>query len=403
MDRDPDLRGCGPTPTVWEWVSPSSWACAAQVTIVRGDVRVQNTKGATAVAWPSVSMVVTNYNGLQHLSACFDTLERLEYPRDRLEVVMVDDGSTDGSAAYVRENHPWVRVIENEVNLGFAAANNVGLEATGGGYVVTLNNDTRVESGWLRELVRAAESDPKVGMCASKMLFLNRPRMINSTGICLDRAGIAWDRRGGEPDLDKSDRPIRVFGPCAGAALYRRSMLEEVGGFDEDLFMYLEDVDLAWRAQAAAWRCLYVPRARVYHAHSASSGEGSRFKSLLLGRNKAWVIIKNYPNPYLLLYLPVVLFFDISAIAYALLCRRDIASLRGRVAALRRLRHFLGKRQAVQSRRAISRREMLCIMDPVQNPFRVSLRYRHLAGLAKAGAESDSASVMSGSDASGSR
>ena len=330
---------------------------------------------------PSVSTVVLNYNGLRFLADCFRSLEQLEYPRDRLEVIMVDNGSTDGSVTYVRETHPWVRVIENEANLGFAGGNDVGLETARGEYVATLNNDTRVEPTWLGELVSAAESDPGVGMCASKMLFMSRPNMINSTGICLDRAGIAWDRRGGEPDVEEPDQPVGVFGPCAGAALYRRVMLEEIGGFDEDLFMYLEDVDLAWRAQLAGWRCLYVPQARVYHVASATSGEGSAFKNTLLGRNKVWTIIKNYPCPYLLLYLPLILFFDLSAVLYALLWQRDASALRGRIAALGRLRHFLGKRREVQSRRVISPREMLSRMKPLESPLRVLRRYRHLGGL----------------------
>lgn len=332
--------------------------------------------------WPAVSIVVVNHNGLQFLDDCFESLRELDYPRNRLEVIMVDNASTDGSPESVRGNHPWVRVIGIEKNLGFAGGANVGWRSGESEFVATLNNDTRVEPTWLRELVGAARSDSQVGMCASKMLFADRPDVINSTGICLDRAGIAWDRRGGEADTEEDGGPVCVFGPSAGAALYRQDMLEEIGGFDEDFFMYLEDVDLAWRAQSAGWRCLYVPRSRVYHIYSATAGEGSAFKNVLLGRNKMWTIIKNYPFPHLLLYLPLIVGLDISAVLYALLKRRQVDALRGRILALSRLSHFLRKRRTVQSLRVITSEEMLSRMSPPEDPFRVRSRYRHLEGLA---------------------
>ena len=136
-------------------------------------------------------------------------------------------------------------------------------------------------------------------MVASKMLFAHRPEIINSAGIAMDWAGIAWDWRGGEIDTPAEEHDSEVFGPCGGAALYSRRMLDEIGLFDEDFFMYLEDVDLACRARLAGWHCLLPPQARVLHAHSATAGEGSPFKSYQLGRNKIWTLVKNFPQPLL--------------------------------------------------------------------------------------------------------
>ena len=203
-----------------------------------------------------------------------------------------------------------------ELNLGFAAAINKGIHASSSRYVVSLNNDTEPDPGWLAALVSAAERDPTVGMCASKMLFADRPGMINSTGICVDRAGIAWDRRGGEADDGREIEPVEVFGPCGGAALYRRAMLEEIGMFDERFFAYLEDVDIAWRGRQAGWRCLCVPAARVLHRHSATGKEGSPFKSFHLGRNKVWLLLKNYPVQRLWRYVPAVLLYDFNGCAF---------------------------------------------------------------------------------------
>jgi len=293
-----------------------------------------------------------------------------------LEIIVVDNGSKDDSVEWIQSTFPNVHLIANDRNLGFAAANNQALYVARGEYIATLNNDAWATPTWLAELVRAAQSDPSVGMCASKMLFADRPYMINSTGINLDWAGIAWDRQGGELDDKQESEPVEVFGPCAGAALYRREMLEELGGFDEDFFAYLEDVDLAWRARLVGWRCLYVPNAVVYHHHSATAKEGSSFKNYLLGRNKIWLLAKNYPMPYLLKYLPIIVLYDLGTLPYSLVVRGDWSAIKGRWAALRYIRKVWQKRRAIQANaRDFS---WVNLMQPVESPWRVLRRYRHL-------------------------
>jgi hypothetical protein len=325
-----------------------------------------------------VSVIIVNLNGKRYLERCLSTVLAQRYPS--FEVVLVDNGSTDGSVALVRERFPEVRVIENGANLGFAAANNIGIRATESPYVATLNNDTWVEPDWLETLVEVMESDPRIGICASKMLFAHRPDVINSAGVCVDFAGIAWDRLGGSPDPGDG-APEEVFAGCAGAALYRRAMLDEVGLFDEDYFIYLEDVDLAWRARLMGWRCMYVPRSRVYHIYSATAKEGSAFKNFLLGRNKVWTIVKNYPGPHFWLYLPVILIYDLSSIPYSLIARGDTAALRGRLAALRSLPAAWRKRRAIQARRRVSFKELATHMSPLEHPLALLRRYRHLETL----------------------
>lgn len=163
-------------------------------------------------------------------------------------------------------------------------------------------------------------------MCASLMLFADRPEVVQSAGIAVDRAAIAWDRLGGHAAHEALE-PCEVFGPSGGAALYRRAMLDEIGLYDERFFAYLEDVDLAWRAQRAGWRCRYVPAARVLHATSATSVQGSPFKNRLLGRNKVWLAMKNAR----MRDLPVVAAYDLAAVLYAGLRRGEWAHLRGRL------------------------------------------------------------------------
>ncbi len=325
---------------------------------------------------PRIAVIIVNWNGRRHLERSLGAMGAQTYRA--LDVVVVDNASTDGSKEMVRDRFPEVRLIENTSNLGFAAANNVGIKDSSAPFVATLNNDTEARPDWLERLIAPALSDDSVGMVASKMVFAHRPGMINSAGIALDRAGIAWDRLGGEPD-SRAGSVQEVFGPCAGAALYRRSMLEEIGLFDEDFFAYLEDVDLAWRARLAGWRCLYVPDAVVSHVHSATGVEGSPFKSYHLGRNKVWCIAKNYPSPQFYVYLPLIVAYDLAAVTFGLVGRRDLAGLKGRLAGLAGLRRQLAKRRQIQKMKRVPFSTLARQMAPVSTPFGVLNRYRHLS------------------------
>ncbi|MCB8939523.1 MAG: glycosyltransferase family 2 protein [Ardenticatenaceae bacterium] len=324
----------------------------------------------------SVSIIVVNWNGRHHLQLCLTALFAQTYPN--FEVILVDNGSTDGSQAFVREQFPTVRLIALPENVGFARGNNEGIRASTADYIATVNNDTRVDPNWLTALVETAESNPNVGMCAAKLLFWDRPDVINSAGICLDRAGIAWDRLGGQPNSAQPASPTPVFGASGGAALYRRSMLNQIGLFDDDFFAYLEDVDLAWRARLAGWDCLYVDTAVILHHHSATAIEGSPFKNKLLGRNKVWAILKNYPWPLLLRYLPAILAYDLGSVLVALLVRRDASPLYGRLQAIPKLPTIWQKRRKIQQSRTISLQKMRALMEPLTTPRQVWQRYQHL-------------------------
>ena len=218
------------------------------------------------------SIIVVNWNGKRFREGCLSALLAQTY--SPYEIILVDNGSRDGSVDFVAERFPEVRIIENGENLGFAAGNNVAIRVARGDYIVTLNNDTRAELDCLEELVKVVETDPKIGMCASKMLFCYHTGVLNSTGISLDVAGIAWDRRGGERDDGLEREPLEIFGPCVGAALYRREMLDEVGLFDEDFFAYHEDVGLAWRARSRGWRCMHVQPASRRLSRPLRDGPG---------------------------------------------------------------------------------------------------------------------------------
>lgn len=331
-----------------------------------------------------VSVIVVNWNGLRHLQGCLPTIFAQTFAD--FEVILVDNGSTDGSTEWVKEHFPQVRLICNTQNLGFAKGNNQAIRAADAEFIATLNNDTRVDPGWLAAMVEVAESEPTVGMVASKMLFLDQPNMINSTGIALDPVGIAWDRLGGELDNPDDRLPVEVFGPCAGAALYRRSMLDQIGLFDEDFFAYQEDVDLAWRARLVGWRCLYVPTSRVYHAHSFTGVEGSPFKSRLLGRNKIWLIAKNYgPRGRFIAYLPLIALYDVAAVLYGLVTRGDLYNLVGRLEGILGLSKAWRKRGIVQALAGDNHTSpWYHHLERLEWPWQVIKRYRHIEALEKA-------------------
>jgi GT2 family glycosyltransferase len=300
---------------------------------------------ATLMPQP-VAIVVVTWNSRRDIERCLGAAAR----EDPLEVVVVDNGSSDGSAEWVAAQYPQVRLLRNDHNAGFSVANNQGIAVTSAQYVALLNNDAAPEPTWLANIVTAMESDPSVGMCAAQILRWGQRDTIDSMGIAPDRSGTFWQLENGLPRADAPSAPRPVFGASGAACLYRRSMLDDIGGLDEDYFAYLEDADLAWRAQLAGWRCLCVPTAVVYHRHSATAGQGSPLKGYHLGRNKWWTIIKDYPAPAILWNLPVVVGRDLLAVSYHMIIHRDLYPLRGRLAALRTLGAVLRKRRAVQRR-----------------------------------------------------
>jgi GT2 family glycosyltransferase len=294
---------------------------------------------------PRASIIVLNWNGRSLLAECLTAL-RAQTLRD-FETIVVDNGSQDGSLEWLATHAPEVRVICNETNLGFATANNQGIRAAAAPLIAVLNNDALPEPDWLQVLVDAAAGEAKVGMFASRILLRDPANTIDSLGIEVDRAGMAWNRAWGRRATDRLvEQPIEVFGPSGAAAVYRRDMLDQIGLFDDEFFIYYEDVDLAWRAQRAGWCCLYVPQAIVLHTHSATTKRGSPFKRRLLSRNKWWAIAKNYPFDQMWFYVPMILAVDLGALLSSLVQERNFSPVRGRWEALRGWRRMWRKRGA---------------------------------------------------------
>lgn len=239
-------------------------------------------------------MVVPTLTADSKLLECLESLKR--QTRQDLEVIVVDNS---GQGLVRRRGVPsGVRVIENARNAGFGAAINQGMRASAARYLATLNDDAVAGACWVDALVRALESRPDAGMCASQVRLFGEPRL-DSAGMLIARDGSSRQRGHAQPP---EDFPVaeEILLPSGSAALYRRTMLEELGGFDDDFFLYCEDTDLGLRARWAGWRCLYVPLAVVEHHYSHSAGIASPVKAYYVERNRLFVLAKNFPGRLLL-------------------------------------------------------------------------------------------------------
>lgn len=305
---------------------------------------------------PRVSVVIPHWNGKHHLEVCLAAL-RGQTLVDH-EVILVDNGSTDGSQAYGREAFPEVRVIELGDNRGFTGACNTGYAESRGEFVCLLNNDTEADPGWLEAIVQAFDQNPQVGVVATKMLLFDRRDHFHSAGDYYRVDGIPGNRGVWQRDVGQYDRQEPVFSACGGAAAYRRAMLEEIGFLDDAFFFSCEDVDLSWRAHLAGWGVLYVPTAVVYHKLKASGGSGAT-GSYYDGRNFLYIIWKNYPTGLLRAHAGDILRGQWRITREALKAWRGEAArarLRGQMAGLLGFYRMLPARRYIQATRRVDDR-----------------------------------------------
>ena len=310
----------------------------------------------------NVSVIVLNWNGERLLQICLGALLRQTY-RD-YEVILVDNGSKDSSVRLASESFPEVRVVQLEDNKGFTGGNAAGLRVAIGEYIALVNNDTRADPGWLENLVRPMREDSKVGICASRVLIEGDGR-IYSAGDGVTTAGVGFNRGLGQPASFYPDSE-GVFSACAGAVLYRRKMLNDIGFFDEDFFIYDEDTDLSFRARLAAWKCVYVPGAVIYHIGSATTVRLSDFHVYHHTRNLEFVWIKNMPIGLMLRFAHHKILQEFGSFCY--LCLRHMkwrAFFTAKRDALKMLPVMLKKRKLIQSRRRVSNRAIRQLLTSV--------------------------------------
>ena len=271
-----------------------------------------------------VSVVIPNYNGLKYIENCMESLNAIknECP---FHTVVVDNGSKDGSLELIRHKYPWAELIALPENTGFCHAVNVGIEASKTAYVLLLNNDTVVKSGFVKCLQEAIEESEDIFSVSSMMLTMQDETLIDDAGDGYCVLGWAYARGKGKK-ADKYEKRTEVFAACGGASLYRKAVFEQIGLFDENHFAYLEDMDIGYRARIYGYRNVYEPGAKVVHAGSATSGSRyNEFKTRLASANNAYLIGKNMPLLQLVLNLPfLVLGFMVKALFF---CRKKMGML----------------------------------------------------------------------------
>ncbi len=247
---------------------------------------------------PRVSIVIPTWNGADLLEACLRSLRAQTF--SAFEVVVVDNGSTDRTRAMLAGGFPEVQLVALPENRGFAPATNAGLRAARGEILVCLNNDVECDPGWLGALVAALDARPAVGSVASKMMDARRPGIVDAAGDGM--ALVAWNIGRGQPDGPRWREGREVLSACAGAAAYRRALLDRVGLLDEAFFAWFEDVDLGIRAQLAGFRCWYEPAAVVHHKGSATAERMSDAKTFYTVRNGMYLFFKTMPLRRVLLW-----------------------------------------------------------------------------------------------------
>jgi hypothetical protein len=249
--------------------------------------------------YPSVSIIIASFNGKHYLGECLSSIKELDYPKEKLEVILVDDGSKDNTAEFIKENFNHIKIIHNSRNKGVAEARNIGIKNAQGNLLAFLDNDVVVDKNWLLKLVETIEEDQKIGICASKLLFRDRPAIINSTGGVMNVYADAWDRGVFETDIRQYDNEKRIFFACSAAMLIRKEALERIGYFDPKLYIY-EDVDLGWRVNLLGYQIIYVPTAIAYHKLGGTIKRDNLKARYLLERNRIRIMLKNYEGKTLL-------------------------------------------------------------------------------------------------------
>jgi GT2 family glycosyltransferase len=302
---------------------------------------------------PTLSILIVNWNGLKHLPECMQSVFSQIDPET--EVVLVDNGSRDGSIGYLEKEYPQVRIVRSESNIGFAGGNNLGLRHCRGRYVFFLNNDTRLESGALKALREAFVAFPEYAVFACFLVNYYEPNLVDSAGDTMYTSACGFTWAGYPTAMFREPREVTLA--CAGAAVYEKGLLDRLGGFDEDYFLILEDCDLAFRARHMGARIIFLPQVKVFHKGSASMGGKSSATSIYYSeRNYLQLLLKNYPMLTLLKSISGIVFMKVMRLVVAARSRQLGAWARANWATLLLIPKTLRKRRSLMRESLLDRK-----------------------------------------------
>ncbi|MFA5124365.1 MAG: glycosyltransferase family 2 protein [Patescibacteria group bacterium] len=310
---------------------------------------------------------IVTYNSRHKIADCLDSVNRQNYPRELVQVVVVDNSSHDSTKEYLAEVWPQVTVIANDRNAGFAAANNqiYSWAKDQADYLVLLNDDTIVEPYWLSRLVNAVSGDEKIAAVQSKLLLYPEKNLINSLGNSLQFLGFAFCDHYREPDSHAYTALFDLPYASGAAVLLKLSALQEIGLFDEKLFMYHEDVDLGWRLRLSGYRVVIDPLSVVYHKYSYSK---ARYKFYYMDRNRWIVLLKNYRLATIVLLAPMLLIMEVGITAFSIKNEWSKEKFKGWLWLIKNFGYIMSERRKIQDLRRVSDREILSLfVGPITN------------------------------------
>ncbi len=302
-----------------------------------------------------VSAIIVNWNGKNETADCIESL--LKQDCSDLEIIVSDNGSTDGSNEFIQANFSSVKLLENGKNLGFGAAVNRGLAAASGDYLIFLNNDLVLDSTCIRELTELLESDDRIGAAVPKILYHEQPGTLNSFGVLIHYTGIACPNR-----IDQQDRPDLALTEtaCGGIFMFPRNVYDAVGGFDEDLFLYHEDHDLSWRVRLLGWKIVATPNAVCYHHYKFNKGIKKFYSS---EKNRLHILLKNMQWKTFFLIFPGLVVVEMAQWAHALLHGWFGLKIKSYFELIALFPGILKKRRQIQSRRKVSDRTIVSLYE----------------------------------------
>jgi hypothetical protein len=294
-----------------------------------------------------VSVIIPNFNGKTFLKSCLDSL--VGQTKTNNEIILVDNDSEDDSVDFVKRNYPEVHVIALPANKGFSVAVNEGIKHANGTFIAVLNNDTIVAPDWLELLCNCLVKHPDAGFCTSKIVKMDNPDIIDCAGHGITRSGYTFNTRNGVKDSGEYNVQRDVFGASAAAAVYRKSMLDDIGLFDEDFFMYLEDIDLSFRAQLWGYKCMYLPEPAVKHVGFGTTGKQYYKDNIYyIARNTVYLLLKNMPRKLLKKnFLRIMMFFFCLQLYHTLRTYHPLVCSKGILSGLKDCRKMISKRKRI--------------------------------------------------------
>ena len=297
-----------------------------------------------------VTAIIVNWNNKDVIVECIQSL--LDQNRNKIDIIISDNGSKDDSVEFIRKCFPSIKIIENGENLGFGSAVNRGLGLAKGDYLLFLNSDLKLHSKCVGELAKVLESDPNVGGTIPKILHIDQQNTINSLGVLINYTGIAYPNLLGQKDPGYQE-PFESA--CGGIFMLKREVYETVGGFDEDLFLYHEDHDLSWRIRLAGWHLKVAPQAIMYHHYKFNKGVLKYYSS---EKNRLYILLKNMEIKTLALIFPALIIIEFSQCFHAVINKWFLLKIKSYIEILKLFPRILTKRKKIKFSRKVSDKEI---------------------------------------------